>query len=86
MQAFLDKDGYVNYQLTDQNGQKIEDKVRNSKYWTIIPSTGLKIDTVKYDSYREVPEYTLWYRQVYFLNFLCTTVSWVFYAIPGQKI
>lgn len=30
IRAFLDKDGYVNYQLTDQNGQKIEDKVRNT--------------------------------------------------------
>ena len=30
-QVFLDKDGYVNYQLEDQNNQKIEDKVRNSK-------------------------------------------------------
>ena len=29
-QVFLDKDGYVNYQLEDQNNQKIEDKVRNS--------------------------------------------------------
>lgn len=30
IRAFLDKDGYVNYQLTDQSGQKIEDKVRNT--------------------------------------------------------
>ncbi|XP_062588516.1 neurexin-4-like [Saccostrea cucullata] len=28
--ASLDKDGYVNYELQDANGQKIEDKVRNT--------------------------------------------------------
>lgn len=58
LQAFLDKDGYVNYQLTDQSGQKIEDKVRNSKYWTNNKTKTM--NTVEFGSYREVTVYTLW--------------------------